>query len=238
MVPQRARRREGPRRDLLLFALGGEHAAGGRARRDPRSAAGPSSGRWRGDTVVCVASGPSLTPADVEACRGRARVIAINDNFRLAPWADVLYACDLPWWDRYHEATEAVEGERWTQDERAAARYGLHLIKSTAGHGLSRIPGIIHQGSNSGYQAVGLAADFGAKRIVLLGYDMQRTDDKDHWHGPHPVGLNPPRHFQTWIINFNRLAKDAAELGIEIVNCSRATALTCFPRKELADALA
>jgi hypothetical protein len=54
---------------------------------------------WAGETAVLVASGPSLCPSDVDRVRGRARVIAVNDGYRLAPWADVLYACDRRWVD-------------------------------------------------------------------------------------------------------------------------------------------
>ena len=53
---------------------------------------------WRGATVVCLGGGPSLTAADAAQCRGRARVIAINDAYRLVPWADLLYFCDYRWW--------------------------------------------------------------------------------------------------------------------------------------------
>src|SRR5690349_14752114 len=36
-----------------------------------------STPRWAGETVVCLATGPSLTAEDVASCRGKARVIAI-----------------------------------------------------------------------------------------------------------------------------------------------------------------
>ena len=41
---------------------------------------------WPGSTVVCIGSGPSLTPEDVAYVRGKARVIAINRSVDLAPW--------------------------------------------------------------------------------------------------------------------------------------------------------
>jgi hypothetical protein len=59
---------------------------------------------FAGKAIVCLGGGPSLTQAQVDACRGRAHVIAINDAFRLAPWADVLYACDWQWWKANPEA--------------------------------------------------------------------------------------------------------------------------------------
>lgn len=58
---------------------------------------------WRGQTVVCIATGPSLTPeqvALVERWRaaGGCRAIAINDAYLYAPWADALYFADVRWW--------------------------------------------------------------------------------------------------------------------------------------------
>jgi len=51
-----------------------------------RPLADPSVPRlWPGETFVCLASGPSLTQADVDYCRGKARVIAIKDVLHLAP---------------------------------------------------------------------------------------------------------------------------------------------------------
>jgi len=42
-------------------------------------------------------------------------VLAINDAYRLAPWADWLYACDDRWWRFHHEAVAAgFQGECWT----------------------------------------------------------------------------------------------------------------------------
>ena len=54
----------------------------------------------------------------------------------------------------------------------SAAAWGINQLKSVAQPGLSRTQGVIHQGKNSGYQALNLAYLLGAKRILLLGYDM------------------------------------------------------------------
>ena len=57
---------------------------------------------WRGRTVVCIASGPSLTAEDCELVReSGCPVIVTNTTFRLCPWADMLYAFDRPWWNHY-----------------------------------------------------------------------------------------------------------------------------------------
>src|SRR5690349_21512799 len=64
---------------------------------------------WPNSEVAILASGPSMTPkiadlvADWKSKAGNRKVIAINTTFKLAPWADVLFACDLPWWNHYIE---------------------------------------------------------------------------------------------------------------------------------------
>lgn len=50
--------------------------------------------RWQGQTCYILGCGPSLRGFDVFNLFGWGRIIAINDSFRLAPWASVLYECD------------------------------------------------------------------------------------------------------------------------------------------------
>lgn len=196
---------------------------------------------WFGATAAIVASGPSLRKSDVEYLRGKCRVIVINDNYRLAPWADALYACDRAWWE-YHKPE--FSGLKFTQhklaspgeskrDKECAAKLGVTAIAGINNPGLSRDPSVIHHGGNSGYQAINLAFHLGVKRILLLGFDMQHTGGKRHWFGDHPRPLNNAAGIEGWRKAFTRLADDLRGEGVEVVNCSRETALTCFPRKKL-----
>lgn len=194
---------------------------------------------------VVMASGPSLTAEDAELVRnwrkadGRRRVIVVNTTFRLAPWADILYACDLSWWDVYaEEVFRTFEGQPWSQTEIACRRYNLAQVRGEVGPGLSRVQGVVRQGGNSGYQAIGLAFDQGAERIVLLGFDMQDTGGRTHWHGDHPEGLRNASPFASWIGKFGQLAVDLQREGVVVINATRQTALSCFERMPLEKALA
>ena len=151
----------------------------------------------------------------------------------------MLYVCDGPWLDRHMPAVRAsgFSGEVWTQDASGAAKHGLHHVKAYSRKGLCREPDVIYHGRNSGYQAIGLAYMWGAARVLLLGYDMQHTGGKAHWFGDHPRGLNNATGAATWAEQYSYLAKDAKEVGLEIVNCSRETALKCFRRSTIDDAL-
>jgi hypothetical protein len=203
-----------------------------------RPLADPSVPRlWPGETFVCLASGPSLTPADVDYCRGKARVIAIKDALRLAPWADVLYGSGGDtgrWWALNGPTLPRFPRLRYTLDPKAA-KYAI-VLENTGVTGIERNPTGLRTGKHSGYQAINLAVHLGARKVVLLGYDLQPNAGRDHWFGPHPYSTAPIPY---WALRelFPSLLGPLAELGVELVNASRDTALTCVPRVSLQEAL-
>jgi hypothetical protein len=176
--------------------------------------------------VVLIASGPSLTKEDVEAVKGKARAVAINNSHELAHWADLLYACDLRWWQRYKPE---FSGMKYCPHEGACKEFGLTYVRGVHRPGISVTPDKIHYGSNSGFQAMNLAVHLGAKRILLLGYDMGFSDGRRHWHEDHKGIGNPDKNsFRRWLLAFQEAKPQLEKLGIEVVNCSRKTALTVF----------
>jgi len=177
---------------------------------------------WPGETVVCVGTGPSLTQADVDACRGRARVIVINDAYTIAPWADVLYAADEKWWT-WKKGAPTFAGLKYTIDPQRRAWPGLAVLRNSGQHGLESNPSGLRTGFNSGFQAIGLAVHLGASRIVLLGYDMMG----DHFFGSHPDKTRPP--FAPCLKAFETLPGPLAAAGVEVINATRHTALKTFP---------
>jgi len=189
--------------------------------------------RWAGETVCVIASGPSLTIEQIETARQKAtRFIAVNDSYKLAPFADALYACDGKWWDFHHELQ--FHGEKWTQDVRAARKYSLRYLPGRRQPGLGR--DCVHFGSNSGYQAINLAYLWGASKIILIGFDCKPINGKPHWFGKHPEQLNQTQPYAVWIENFKGLAADIEAEGIEVINCSPDSALDGFKKAHIADA--
>lgn len=173
-------------------------------------------------------------------------MIAVNDAYRLFPFAPMLYSCDERWWD-YHAGCRGFGGERWSSqgdktrnDKRACAqRHGLNLIRGCDGDGFSLDPSLIHYGDNSGFQAVNMAGHaLGWRgRVVLVGFDMRMIDGKRHFFGEHPEGLRrTTAGYKRWPKHFEAAAK-VLPAGIEIVNCTPGSALTCFRSMSLADAL-
>lgn len=189
---------------------------------------------WPGETFVCLGSGPSLTAEDVDFCHGRARVIAVKDTVQLAPWADVLYSGEIKWWKHYAPTLD-FEGLRYGIDHQDMATYAT-VLKNTGMSGLDTEPTGLRTGKNSGFQAINLAVHLGAARIVLLGYDMGLSGDRTHFFGEHPY----PRSnvFQDFVPLFETLVEPLRARGVTIVNASRKTALSCFDRCSLSEALA
>jgi hypothetical protein len=143
--------------------------------------------------------------------------------FVAAPWADALYAIDAPWWKHYGRQVAAeFRGEKFSARHRG---FGCRVATS-------------QHFENSGTAALSLAAHFGARRILMAGYDCQFTGGKSHSHGDHPPTLGNAKSLPKWPENFGRCAAHLARLGVEVINCTRATALTCFPRGDLEQELA
>lgn len=195
----------------------------------------PAPRLWPGETFVCIASGPSLTQSDVDYVRGKARVIVVNNGFQLAPWADVLWATDSRWW-RWFKGVPSWQGRKFSLCV-GGLKYppDVHVLRNDGYTGLCLDPAGVKNGKNGGYAALNLAMHLGAARVLLLGYDMKRTGGKDHWHPDHPYRM--PNPYLSWVKFFRTIAGPLQDAGVEVVNCSRETALDCFPRMALRDAL-
>jgi hypothetical protein len=186
---------------------------------------------WVGETCVILATGPSLTQEDVDYCRGKARVIAVNDACTIAPWADCLYATDARWW-HWHAGAPEFTGPKWSLDHSQwvthRERYPqVQRLMNTGPTGLEHQPTGLKNGRNSGYAAINLAYHYGVKKIVLLGYDMQPRGGKSHFFGEHPnKSVSPYSQFRE---RFMTLVKPLAKVGVEVINCTRHTVLTAFP---------
>jgi hypothetical protein len=204
---------------------------------------------WPGATVLLMATGPSLCRLDTDAVRSAAtagpapkslKVIAVGEAWRAAPYADALYHADRTWWDAYAGAP-AFPGLAVTQDANGglpcADRWGLSVVTSVKAPGISTDPAVVHRGYNSGFQALQLAIHLGAARIVLLGFDMKKgPDGRKSWARNRPPQLVRHSPYELFVRAFTDAAPQIPA-GVEVVNASRDTALECFPRVALLDAI-
>ena len=184
--------------------------------------------RWPGRTVVCIASGPSLTAADCELVRASGHpAIVTNTTFRLCPWADVLMGFDGSWWSHHiAEVNESFNGRRLTC---STSRVGVESLASRSKFNMY---------GNSGAAAVSLAVYGRPSKVVMIGFDAKAAPDGSrHWHARHPAPLSDAKSMPKWGRKFEMLAAHAKRQGCNVVNASRDTALKCFPRGALEDEL-
>lgn len=196
---------------------------------------------WEGETVVLVGAGPTAKDAPLDMAHGAVRVIAINDSWRLTPWADILYACDLAWWKNARGCPQFGR-LKLTVDRKAAERYpDVNLVACMKPDDRIFLEplGTVGWGGNSGFHALNLAVQFGCRKIILVGYDM-RMDHGLHWHGRHPAPMSNPttKNVGRWRRAVDNAWKAIRPLGIEVINCSPISALQSYPKMGLEEALA
>lgn len=179
----------------------------------------------------------------MEYARGKAKVVAINNSYQIAPWADVLYAADKEWWREYQPEFAGLRyAVREVLPNNAPWPKDVTLLRHGSDTGLEADPSRLSlggmSGAHSGYQAINLAVHLGASRILLLGYDLQRGEaGQTHWHGNHRGDLKSVSPWVEFLKAYPTLVKPLAKRGIELVNCSRRSALTCFPQMSIDRAL-
>lgn len=192
---------------------------------------------WPGATVAIIASGAGATPLVAQHVRAaRVRCIAVNNAFRLAPFADVLYAADAEWWTHPSNAdARTFAGERISVSA-VPAEFGVKLLRQTGNSGFDPDAGALRTGCNSGYQAIHLAVHFGARKIILCGYNLSGPN----FHGRHVDGLRTTdeAHYGLFLSKYPTLVEPLRARGVDVVNCTPNTALKCFRVGNLENELA
>lgn len=200
---------------------------------------------WPGATIAIAASGPSLNEDDLDYARERgARVVAVNDGVRMAPWADVLYSSDRYWYPHY-KGVPGFTNPKYGLGTSVGKRNEFHnlpdviVLRNTGDDGLELDPGGLRNGRNSGYAAINLAVHLGAAKIILLGFNGGQKSGQSHFFGDHPSGLTHTS--ENVYATFRRLYKTLVEplksAGIEIVNCTDGTRIDAFPVARLRETL-
>lgn len=181
---------------------------------------------WTDETVVLLGGGPSLTVEQVEWCFDKnCKVIAINRSRERAPWAHLLFAADLWWWQRFPQAL-AFDGLKVTTQQPIGPDV-IRVPSSRSGPPLA--DGKIHIGWDSGYQALQLAILMGARRRLLLGYDAHGSN----WHD----GYGQSRRS----VDYNRVLPLHRQLAMAApgttINCTPGSAIDAYVHARLEEVL-
>lgn len=165
--------------------------------------------------IACIlATGPSMTQGVADYVRGKCRVYAVSNAYRLAPWADALISHDKAWW-RAHPDALKFKGRKY-------CKFDLPGTKTFC-------PYDMPMGCNSGLMAMYIARHDKVKTILLCGFDMQGT----HFFGKHDEskGLKntSDKRFRQHINQFHSFA------GVDVINCTPGSALPHYKCADLYD---
>jgi hypothetical protein len=180
-------------------------------------------------------------------------VIGINVSYLIGDWIDMVFFGDSKFYERHKKGMAAFPGLKITCHPKLSnISWVKYLSKDPRkSQGISFRPQHIAWNCNSGAAAISVAANAGAKRIILLGFDMSLGEDKSrHWHRLYKVTPLPTVNgrrrdgravalpYKRHLAGFPQIASDAKARRIEIINASPTSSITVFPKctvKELID---
>lgn len=186
---------------------------------------------FKGETVYILGGGASLLNILGDQTIPNP-TIGINNAFRLGDWVDVCWFVDsrFYWW--YKKELDAYKGLKLSYNRHpellGSLEYieGVKTVKGSSGEGIS-LQGIKFN-SSSGGSSINLAYLLGAKKIVLVGFDMRFVNSKSNWWDYSNHMLVREKGYDNFIKPFHRLKKDADMLGLEILNATPGSALDMF----------
>lgn len=190
---------------------------------------------WAGERAFVICGGESVKAQRHLIPQLQGRFIAVKHGVFLRPDADVLFfAGERPeeiaplCLKAFRGETIVVRGKGHPVFPDSAKRIGR---TPEPHHALSDDPTKV-AGYDAGTSAINLAYLFGAEEIVVLGMDMAGG----RWFNgeiPHFLPQPPERDFQIHMSVLPKIAEDAKQKGIRIVNCSPTSRVTCFDYQPL-----
>jgi hypothetical protein len=162
-----------------------------------------------------LATGPSMSLDVARSVMGKCSVIAVSDAYLLAPWADALVSTDFAWWRNHPDAAE-FKGRKFSG-----------MVDYQKVEGVEKLAG--EHATNSGLLGIKVAAQLGAKKVLLCGFDLHSPGQ--HFFGKHGGSLrSTSKHrMEAFKEQFARYRPK----GVEIINCTPGSALRAYPKADL-----
>ncbi len=223
---------------------------------------------WEGGDVWIIGGGPSITkqfdiPNDIihAVVSGSSplsvyspymkelhnkHVIGVNVAYMLGNWIDMVFFGDTGFFLKHKIALASFPNLRVSCSGHASKISWVKYVPRDKEHvkGISPHPGMVSWNLNSGGAAINLAVRTGAKRIILLGFDMKLSPEStQHWHNVYGKGqkLRPDQlrklPFERHLRGFPHIAREAAAMDVEILNANPDSAIDCFKKVNVKELL-
>ena len=182
------------------------------------------------DTVFCVAPGPSLAGVDVDLLRAGC-VVAVKRAIYKVPFAAAVVSAhvagfyDTPEMAAFAAVNPACRRIYLRTELEPRALPGLEVWERGPLYGLSRMPGTLSLGLNSGHAGLNFAFHelraIGARRIVLVGFDMRLVDGRSHYDlATAAPGQQEWFYSRYFVKAFTYIAADLRKAGVEVLNAT------------------
>ena len=187
---------------------------------------------WQSEPCHILGGGPSL---DIGR-EYKGRIIAINAAILDRPDADVAFLSDTRFlkWGKNLDAVRDFKGLKFMRcskeayDNAGLPDIGLtFLLRARKGQYISNDPQRL-AGLCSGGSAINLAYLLGAGEIFLHGFDMRFIGGKANYHDRHQVKVQE----NIYAVYRRAIEKMATQITVPVYNCTRGSALKCFPFRE------
>lgn len=182
---------------------------------------------WKNECFI-IGGGPSINLIDIERLRSK-RVIGTNNAYEIAPFIDFLYFMDCVWYKWHKDKLVNFKGIKVTTCHECTNIKGIKFLKTGVRTGLDDRPEFLARGNNTGMGALALAVKLGAKRIILLGYDMHFPGGQSNFHNNHQRDVNEERYRVEFAKKFEIFKDALIEKKIEVLNATPGSELTIFP---------
>ena len=178
-------------------------------------------------------------------------IIVINVLFLLGDWVDMLFFGDSKFYLAYKEKIADFPGLKVSCHSNFTSGFQKEKIKylmkdNNHFQGISSDPSKVSWNKNSGAAAISVAANAGAKRIILLGFDMCLDEEgNQHCHIEYKNNDRFPKRskkhkklpFERHLKGFEEIRKDAKKRNIEILNASEISEIKVFPKININEVL-
>ncbi len=193
--------------------------------------------KFPGETIYIIGGGPSLKGFNFKELSG-CRTIAINKALLYHTEADVLYWTDGRFYTWFKNEVDSYKGLKFALKPGSLYTNDIKILRKGKPYGLEEDPQTLSHGFNSGYAAINLAYHLGAKRIILLGFDMTNDGNQTHFHDGYPTRAAGNRIYEDkFLPGFKQLSSEIKNKGIDIYNASPHSRLKDFPIITLNQAL-
>lgn len=186
---------------------------------------------WSADDVCFViCSGESVGPQAKTIRRLKGRFVAVKHGVLLRPDADVLFLSGEAFTEVCNPLIQRFTGTYVIVRSRHSPELPESVKRVTRTKQHEQLCELRDHvcGYDSGTSAINVAYHFGARTIVLLGYDMTGG----HFC-KHPLQNPPQDHFRNHMSPLKKLNEDAQRKGVRIVNCSPTSVVTAFEKQPL-----